>query len=110
MRGDRDAARDEWRKIASVTDDLYGAKSAYYLSQSLFDDKKVTEARKTVEALNASGTPHSYWLARGFILLSDIFEAEGKSFEAKEYLKALKENYPGDETDVFMMIDNRLNK
>ena len=110
MRGDREAARDEWRKIATVTDDLYGAKSAYYLSQSLFDDKKVDEARKTVEALNASGTPHSYWLARGFILLSDIFEAQGKSFEAKEYLKALKENYPGDETDIFMMIDNRLNK
>jgi hypothetical protein len=110
MRGDREAARDEWRKIAAVTDDLYGAKSAYYLSQSLFDDKKVDEARKTVEALNASGTPHSYWLARGFILLSDIFEAQGKSFEAKEYLKALKENYPGDETDIFMMIDNRLNK
>ena len=110
MRGDREAARDEWCKIAGITDDLYGAKSAYYLSQSLFDDKKIDEARKTVEALNASGTPHSYWLARGFILLSDIFEAEGKSFEAKEYLKALKENYPGDETDIFMMIDNRLNK
>lgn len=110
MRGDREAARDEWRKIASVTDELYGAKSAYYLSQSLFDDHKTAEARKAVEALNASGTPHSYWLARGFILLSDIFDAEGKNFEAKEYLKALKENYPGDETDIFIMIDNRLNK
>ncbi len=101
-------ARELWKTIAPMTDDLYGAKSAYYLAQNYFDDGLTADARTTVEALNGSGTPHSYWLARGFILLSDIYAAEGKTFEAREYLKALKENYPGSESDIFILIDSRL--
>ncbi|MBP2691920.1 MAG: hypothetical protein J6B44_08890, partial [Muribaculaceae bacterium] len=66
------------------------------------------KAKDTVEKLTASGTPHSYWLARGFILLSDIYASQGKQFEAREYLNALRENYPGNESDIFMMIDSRL--
>ena len=42
--------------------------------------------------------------------MSDIYSAQGKDFEAREYLEALRENYPGGETDIFMMIDARLNK
>ena len=42
--------------------------------------------------------------------MSDIYAADGKDFEAREYLNALRENYPGKESDIFMMIDNRLKK
>lgn len=108
--GDNDEATRLWASIAAMTDDLYGAKSAFYLAQNYFDKGDNARARETVEALTASGTPHSYWLARGFILLSDIYAAEGKAFEAREYLNALRDNYPGNESDIFMMIDTRLNK
>lgn len=108
--GDNAEAARLWESIAAMTDDLYGAKSAYHLAQNYFDNGDRAGARKAVEALTASGTPHSYWLARGFILLSDIYAAEGKEFEAREYLNALKDNYPGNESDIFMMIDTRLNK
>ncbi len=101
-------ARELWSSIAGMTDDLYGAKSALFLAQSYFDDSMSDKARTAVEALTTSGTPHSYWLARGFILLSDIYAAQGKKFEAREYLNALRENYPGSESDIFMMIDSRL--
>jgi TolA-binding protein len=103
-------ARKLWKSIADNTDDLYGAKSAYYYSESLYNAKDYTNAQKSVETFINSGTPHSYWLARGFILLSDIYTAKGQSFEAREYLEALRENYPGKESDIFMMIDSRLNK
>ncbi len=109
-RGESAKAREEWATIASNTDDLYGAKSAYYRAQSLYDAGDRDEARRAVEALTASGTPHAYWLARGFILMSDIYAADGKDFEAREYLNALRENYPGIDSDIFMMIDNRLKK
>ena len=52
--------------------------------------------------------PHDYWLARGFILLSDLLRRKGDTFEADEYLKSLKRNYPGTEADIFLMIDERL--
>lgn len=108
--GHADEARDKWSSIASMTDDLYGAKSAFYLAQSYFDDGLIARAEKAVSALTESGTPHAYWLARGFILMSDIYAAQGRDFEAREYLNALRENYPGTESDIFMMIDTRLNK
>ena len=79
------------------------------MAQSYFDDKKTAEAQTRVNALIDSATPHTYWLARGFILLSDIYAAQGKTFESREYLKSLKENYPGEETDIFRMIETRLN-
>lgn len=103
-------ARKLWKSLSSKTDNLYGAKSAYYLGESQYEAKEYDAAMKTAQALTSSGTPHKYWLARGFILMSDIFAAQGKEFEAKEYLRALKENYPGSESDIFEMIDSRLKK
>ncbi|MDE7458668.1 MAG: tetratricopeptide repeat protein, partial [Muribaculaceae bacterium] len=106
--GNAGEARQLWESISPMTDDLYGAKSALYLAQSYFDTGMTDKAKTAVEALTGSGTPHSYWLAKGFILLSDIYASEGKTFEAREYLNALRENYPGNEADIFMMIDSRL--
>ncbi|MDO4319927.1 MAG: tetratricopeptide repeat protein [Bacteroidales bacterium] len=103
-------ARDMWRRIAGETDDLYGVKSAYYLAESLYDSRDYDGAREAVEAVIDSATPHTYWLARAFILLSDIYAAQGKTYEAREYLRSLRDNYPGNETDIMQMIDSRLNK
>ncbi len=101
-------ARTAWTRIADETDDLYGAKAAVYLAQSLYEDKEYKNARARVEKFIDAATPHTYWLARGFILLSDIYKAEGKTFEAREYLRSLRENYPGTESDIIEMIDTRL--
>lgn len=98
-----------WKSLAENPNELNGAKSAYYLAQHYYDVEDMSNARKEVEKLIDANTPQQYWLARGFILLSDINRKEGKNFEADEYLKILKENYPGSEADIFRMIDERLN-
>ena len=108
MTGEQGEAVKAWENLAKDTDDLYGAKSAFYLAQHYYDGSQYKKARTTVERLIDSNTPHSYWLARGYILLSDICRKQGDDFEATEYLKSLKENYPGTESDIFMMIDERL--
>lgn len=112
MAGDTAAARRDWAEIADDTDDIYGTKAAYYLAESLFSGPSpdLKAARDRLEALIDSATPHTYWLARAFILLSDIHAAEGRRFEAREYLRSLRENYPGDEPDIMQMIDTRLSK
>lgn len=98
----------DWESLSSDADKLNGAKSAYYLGQLYFDEGNLKKARKVIDKLVAANPPHHYWLARGFILLSDINRKEGNTFEATEYLKTLKENYPGTEADIFQMIDSRL--
>ena len=79
------------------------------MGQSLLDHGKTDRAALAADALISSDTPHRYWLARGFILYSDILRKQGKTFEANEYLKSLRSNYPGTEADIFEMIDSRLN-
>lgn len=101
-------ARATWLTIADDTDDIYGTKAAYYLAQSHYDNKNYKAAAERLERLIDSATPHTYWLARAFILLSDVHAAEGRKFEAREYLRSLRDNYPGTEADIRQMIDSRL--
>lgn len=107
--GNYDSATEDWEELAANTSDIFGAKSAYYLGQSQLDRGQLNKAKATADRLISSDTPHQYWLARGFILYSDILRKEGNTFEANEYLKSLKSNYPGTEADIFRMIEERLN-
>ncbi|MDE6582782.1 MAG: tetratricopeptide repeat protein [Duncaniella sp.] len=108
--GEHDRAYEAWRELATNPADLYGARSAVYLAQSLLDNGRTAEAATVADALISSDTPHSYWLARGFIVYSDILRKKGDAFEADEYLKSLRDNYPGTEPDIFKMINDRLKK
>lgn len=110
LKGDDEAAIGAWTKLAGNTDELYGAKSAVYLAEAQLEKGNAAAAQHTAENFVNSDTPHTYWLARGFIVLSDALRKQGKKYDADEYLKALKENYPGKEADIFMMIEERMGK
>lgn len=107
--GNAAEAIEQWKSLASDVKDIYGSKSAVYLAQYYYDEDNLKEARATAEAFISAQPPHNYWLARGFIILSDVCRKEGKTFEANEYLRALRDNYPGNEPDIFRMIEERLN-
>ncbi|MCM1163307.1 MAG: tetratricopeptide repeat protein [Muribaculaceae bacterium] len=106
--GNRSEAYADWELLERDLRDTYGARAAYYHAQSLLDAGKTDQAAVIADKLISSDTPQAYWLARGFILYSDILRRQGKTFEADEYLKSLRSNYPGTEADIFEMIDNRL--
>ena len=103
-------AEAEWAKVASQVSDTNGSKSAVYLAQSMLDRGDTKGAIKTVNAFIDASPAQPYWLARGFIVLSDALRASGNTFEADQYLKTLKSNYPGKQPDIFLMIDQRLKK
>ncbi|MCH5246020.1 MAG: tetratricopeptide repeat protein [Muribaculaceae bacterium] len=103
-----DEAEKQWSEISGKTDDLYGCMAAYEMSQSLYDRGKTSKAKQRINDFINANPPHSYWLARGFILYSDILRREGNTFEADEYLKSLRSNYPGSEADIFTLINQRL--
>lgn len=97
-----------WESLADDIDDLYGTKSAFNLAAHYADSGQDAKALEAVNRLIDANPPHDYWLARGFILLSDLLRRKGDTFEADEYLRSLKQNYPGNEADIFRMIDDRL--
>ena len=106
--GDKSGAEKVWAELAKTPTDIYGTRAAYELAACRFNAGNLNSAASTAEKLIDANPPHAYWLARTFILYSDILRAQGSDFEADEYLRALRSNYPGTDTDIFHMIDKRL--
>ena len=102
-----DEALDSFREIASDTRSEYGAISSYMVSSILFERNAFEAAQENIQNLISDGTPHTYWLARSFILLSDIYMAQEKNIEAKQYLLSLRQNYR-ESDDIADMIEERL--
>lgn len=106
--GDDAKALNDLKDLTKTPTTLAGSTATYYVGQINYDNGDLKEARRMAEKLVDSNTPHFYWLARGFILLSDISRKEGNIFEADEYLRQLRSNYPGADDDIRSLIDQRL--
>lgn len=108
--GRQEDAYKAWNEIAGDANNIFGAKAAVAMAESQLNANKLSDAEKTINKFINANTPHQYWQARAFIVLSDILRKKGDTFEANEYLHALRKNYPGTETDIQKMIDARLSK
>lgn len=101
-------AQKDFAALAKDTQSEQGAQSSYELANLQFKAGNLKDAEKTINQFIDAGTPHSYWLAKSFILLSDIYAKQGKNADARDYLQSLKSNYPGKEKDITEAIDTRL--
>lgn len=104
----RDAVAD-LKYLSGDTRNNYGAEAKYLLAQAYFDSGDLAGAEKEVLDYIEISTPHAYWLARSFVLLSDIYLRQGRGLEAKQYLLSLQQNYHADD-DIAGMIEERLEK
>lgn len=95
------------KELSKDVRSAFGAESNYLLSQLYFDNGDRAKSEANIMSFIKEGTTHTYWLARSFILLSDIFIADGKDIEARQYLLSLKQNYSGKD-DIANMISARL--
>ncbi len=102
-------AADEWKILAQDPRTEVGAKSAYLLAQYFLDKGNDTQAEETVNKLIENGTSHQYWLARCFIVLSDVYAGRNDMFKAKQYLLSLQNNYKADD-DIKERVAVRLEK
>ena len=100
-------AVEDWKVLAKDTRNVYGAEAKYRLAQYMFDAGQIAEAEKEVLNYLEVSTPHTYWLARSFVLLSDIYAKLDRKLEARQYLLSLKQNYQADD-DIAGMIESRL--
>lgn len=97
----------DWEVLAKDTRNAYGAEAKYRLAQHLFDSGKLDKVEEAVFEFVDAGTPHSYWLARAFVLMSDTYAKLDRKLEARQYLLSLKQNYQADD-DIAGMIESRL--
>ncbi len=106
-KGESREAVDDLAELAKDTRNVYGAEAKYLLAQLYFDAGETEKAEKEVLGYIEVSTPHTYWLARSFVLLSDIYVKMGRNLDAKQYLLSLKQNYQ-EQDDIQEMIETRL--
>ena len=102
-------AMDDLQLLAKDTRNLYGAEAKFLVAQQWYQEREYAAAEKELLNYIDQSTPHAYWLARSFILLSDVYVAMDKKLDARQYLLSLQQNYEGSE-EIANMIKSRLNK
>ena len=105
--GKNEGAIEDLQLLAKDTRSVYGAEAKYLLAQLYYDIRNYDKAeREVLDYINVS-TPHSYWLARSFVLLADVYMKNEKYIEAKQYLISLGQSYQAKD-DIKDMINERL--
>jgi TolA-binding protein len=94
--------------LSKDTRTVFGAEAKYLLAQSYFERKQTAKAKEVIQEYIRQGTPHAYWLARSFVLMSDIFASEGDKLQSRQYLESLQNNYTSKDDDIQSRINERL--
>jgi TolA-binding protein len=108
--GEKTLAEKDLLDLSKDTRTIFGAEAKYLLAQNYFDNKQTGRAKDVISDYIKQGTPHAYWLARSFILMSDICLSEGDKLQARQYLESLLNNYKQQGDDIKSMINDRLEK
>ncbi len=86
-------AVEDLTPIATDVRTIQGAESKYLLAEAAYMENNLDKAEEEIMAFANMNTQHQYWLARCFVLLSDIYVKRGEDFQAKQYLLSLQSNY-----------------
>ena len=82
-----------------------GAECGYLSVVCLYNINKFDEAEEKVFEVSDNYSSYIYWTARAFITLSDVYVAKDNTFQAKETLKSVIENYPHDDVNYNKVVN-----
>lgn len=88
-------ARMEFGITENLSNNAQAAESKYMIAYIDYKTERLVEAETGIFELSDNYGSHDYWVAKGFLLLSDIYIAKGNIFQAKETLKSIIDNYRG---------------
>ncbi|MBC6989988.1 tetratricopeptide repeat protein [Hymenobacter sp. BT491] len=87
--GNLDQAIPELTTAAAAADES-GAEAQYLIADVLYQQKKYPEALDAAYKTNASN--YELWQGRGFLLIADIYAAQGETFQARATLNSIIDN------------------
>jgi TolA-binding protein len=104
---DPNNALAEYRKVAREVSSVEGAESKFHIINILIQQNKLKEAEEEVFDFAAKNTPHQYWMAKSFILLSDIYAARNDTFQAIHTLQSVIEGYDVPDDGIIELAVNK---
>jgi len=90
-------ANKEFKITANLAKNETGAESTYYQALIAYNTNDLKLSEELIFNIIENFASYNYWVARSFILLSDVYVKQNLFFEAKETLNSIIENYPGDD-------------
>jgi TolA-binding protein len=85
----------------------FGAEAKYNLAYIQYKLKDYTAAEKSIFEVINQVPSYDYWIAKSFILLSDVYVSTGNIVQAKATLQSIIDNYEG--TDLVTIAHEKLN-
>lgn len=82
-----------FKLLTTDTKSTEGAESKYFVAQILYNQGAIDECEKEILDFINKNTPHQYWLAKSFLLLSDVYLRKNDTFQAKHTLSSIIDNY-----------------
>lgn len=95
--GNQDMAMKAFQRTCELVQDERAAESQYHIAWICTERKAYPDAEKQAFELINRYAAYDYWVARGFVLLSDIYAGTGNTFQAKQTLQSIIDNYPGED-------------
>lgn len=92
-------AAKHYQWIVEATSADAGAESKYQLTYILFLQDNLTATEESVFQL-AEHFTNDYFIAKGFVLLGDVYLAQGNLFQAKATLESVIKNHDGEELNA----------
>jgi len=103
-------ALDEFAKIANDVRTPEGAESRYHIAEIEYDLGNLDKAESEIFSFSEKNTPHSYWLAKSFILLADVYSKKNDFFQAKATLQSVIDGYAKTDDGIIDQATAKLNE
>lgn len=105
--GNKTLAYSEFEETVNHSFGEKGAEAKFYLAFIDFNDKNYDKAENECFALANDFGSSDYWVAKGYILLADVYTAKADYFQAKQTLQSIIDNYEG--ADLKQVAQDKLN-
>ena len=76
---------------------MRGAEAKYCIAEIYFIQDKLDECEKEIQELVQQKPGYDYWLAKGIMLLADVYIKKGDYFNARYSLESVLNGYKGDD-------------
>ncbi|MDD4142735.1 MAG: tetratricopeptide repeat protein [Bacteroidales bacterium] len=90
-------AYNAYKKISDKRNDGTGAEAKYFCSFIKYINEDYTAAETEAFELIDKYQTQDFWVARTFILLADVYMKTGNTFQAKQTLQSIIDNYSGED-------------
>ncbi|MDA3820420.1 MAG: tetratricopeptide repeat protein, partial [Candidatus Delongbacteria bacterium] len=101
-------ALSTYKKLSHDVTSYEGGEARYFVALINYKLEHDSIAENVVIEFSKATSPHRYWLAKGFLLLSDIYTARGEYFQATHILKSIIDNYTNESDGIKLEAQDKL--